>query len=302
MTTPVAVITGAASGIGLELAKRLTPTHRVAVLDRQPARAERVAAALGGSTLAVLCDITDQSLVTAAVGTVMEQFGRIDVAVSNAGIGVVGVARHLDPDVLALQLQVNVTGNWRFIHACLPHLIDSRGYLLGVTSGAAIIGPPSEGFYSASKAALEALLNVVRVEVAHLGVSVGIAYPMFIDTPMLREGDREHSDMAAMRARLPGPAGKTYPVSLAAALLEKGIRRKAKRIYVPSSLRVQFALRGLLGPAIDRIFGNIAPQVDALTAAKVAQLGPINAAFIARQAPGVTEPSPHQPGAKDLRE
>jgi NAD(P)-dependent dehydrogenase (short-subunit alcohol dehydrogenase family) len=292
MSLPVVAITGGASGIGLELARRLAPTHRVALLDINLERAQQAAAQLGPNAIAVPCDITSQASVSAAVATVVERFGRIDIAVSNAGIGTVGAARHLDPDVLAAQLGVNVTGNWRFMHACLPHLVRSRGYLLGIASAAAITSPPAEGFYSASKAGLEALLNVVRVEVAHLGVAVGIGYLMFIDTPMVREGDRQHSDLATLRAMLPGPAGKTYPVSLAADRLAKGVRRRAKRIFVPSSLRWQYYLRGLLGPVTDRSFAKIAPQVDRLTLAKVTEKGALAAAFNYGPAPDSSRTTP----------
>ena len=284
MTKPVAVITGAASGIGLELAKRLAGTHRIGVLHRDLGGAERAAEEIGAAALPVLCDITDQASVTTAISTVVDKFDGIDIAVSNAGIASVGTARHLEPDVLATQLDVNVTGNWRFIHACLPHLVASKGYLLGVASGAAVFGPPSESLYSASKSALEALLNVVRVEVKHLGVGVGIAYPMFVDTPMLRDGEGEHGDFTTMRKQLPGSAGKTYPVEYAAALLERGVRRRSARIFVPPSLRIQFTLKGVLGPMMDRLFAPMVPQVDALTAEKVDQLGPFTAAFDRRHA------------------
>lgn len=283
MAKPVVVITGAAGGIGLELAHRLIRTHRVALLDINAESVREAATALGGDAIGLPCDITNAESVATAVDTVAAQFGRIDVAVSNAGIGTVGAARHLDPEVLAAQLEVNLTGNWRFMHACLPHLITSRGYLLGIASAAAITSPPAEAFYSASKAGLEALLNALRVELAHLGVGVGIGYLMFIDTPMVREGDREHTDLKQMRARLPGPAGKTYPVSLAADRLAAGVRRRAKRIFVPASLRWQFALRGVLPALLDLAFRKIAPEVDALTKAKVAASDPFSAAINARQ-------------------
>ena len=279
MPTPVAVITGAASGIGLELARRLVDTHRIAMLDIDGAAAQRGAEQVGGDSIAIECYICSQASVNAAIDTVLARFGRIDVAVSNAGIGTVGAARHLDPDVLAAQLEVNLTGNWRFSHACLPALARTGGYLLGIASAAAITAPPAEGFYSASKAGLEALLNVARVEVAHLGIAVGIGYLMFIDTPMVRDGDREHSDLAQMRAMLPGPAGKTYPVSLAADRLAHGIRRRSRRIFVPSSLRWQYALRGLIPPLLDRSFAKMAPQVDRLTETNVRERGPFAAAF-----------------------
>ncbi|MFE3054121.1 SDR family NAD(P)-dependent oxidoreductase [Nocardia sp. NPDC059239] len=279
MSTPVAVITGAASGIGLELARRLARTHRVALLDIDGAAAERAAAEIGDAAAAVPCDIVRSDSVAAAVAAVIERFGRIDVAVSNAGIGTVGAARHLDPDVLAVQLDVNLTGNWRFLHACLPHLAVSRGYVLGVASAAAIMSPPGEAFYGASKAGLEALLNTLRTEVAHLGIDVGIAYLMFIDTPMVRDGDREHADLARMRRKLPGAAARTYPVAMAADLLARGVNGRARRVFVPRSLRIQHVLRGVLWSLIDRPFRRIAVEVDALTEAKVRERGAFAAGF-----------------------
>jgi NAD(P)-dependent dehydrogenase (short-subunit alcohol dehydrogenase family) len=279
MSMPVAVITGGAKGIGLEVARRLATTHRVALLDIDHETARTAATELGSDALALHCDIADSDSVTAAVQAVVDELGGIDVAVSNAGIGSGGVARHLDPDALAAQLEVNLTGNWRFIHACLPHLIYSKGYVLGVASAAAITAPPGESFYSASKAGLEALLNVVRVEVAHLGVGVGVAYPMFIDTPMVREMDHEQADIAHMRQKLPGPAGRTYPVSLAGDRIADGIRERATRVFVPSSLRWQFLLRGLLPPVLDMSFRRIAREVDRLTEAKVGERGSFSAAF-----------------------
>ncbi|MFJ1257837.1 SDR family NAD(P)-dependent oxidoreductase [Cupriavidus sp. CuC1] len=273
MNKPVAVITGAASGIGLAVAKRLAKTHRLALLDINGEAAEKAAADIDQAAIGLRCDITDSASVQSAVNNVVERFGAIDVAVSNAGIGTVGAARHLDPDVLAAVLDVNVTGNWRFMHACLPHLIKSRGYLLGVASAAAIFAPPGESMYAASKAGIEALLNAIRVEVAHLGVGVGVAYLMFIDTPMVREADREHAEFARMRSMLRGPAGKTYSVSLAADRLVRGIQSRKRRVFVPGSLRVQHILRGALSRLLEREFRRIAIEVDQLTEKKVNERG-----------------------------
>jgi NAD(P)-dependent dehydrogenase (short-subunit alcohol dehydrogenase family) len=281
MPPPVAVITGAANGVGLETARRLARTHRVALLDINEEALNKAAADVDGEAAAFACDITDATSVAAAVSTVIARFGAIDVAVSNAGIGTVGAARHLDPNVLAKVLDVNVTGNWRFIHACLPHLVHSRGYVLGVASAAAIFCPPGESMYAASKAALEALLDVVRVEVAHLGVGVGVAYLMFIDTSMVRDGDREHADFARMRAMLRGPAAKTYPVSMAADAMVRGVERRSRQVFVPRSLKYQYFLRGVLKRLIDREFRPIAPHIDRLTEEKVATRGSFGAAFSA---------------------
>ena len=151
MARPVAVVTGAARGIGLETARRLSATHRVALLDLDAEGVERAAAGLGDAVWA-RCDITDPDSVAAAIDEVVAECGGIDVCISNAGIAAAGALRHLDPDVLAAQLNVNLTGNWRLIHACLPHVIARRGYVLGVASLAAIVAPLGIGAYGASKA------------------------------------------------------------------------------------------------------------------------------------------------------
>src|SRR3954447_3203475 len=142
---PVAVVTGAARGIGLETARRLHATHRVALLDIDGQGAERAAVRLRGDAVAAACDITDGAAVVGAVADVVERCGGVDVAIANAGIATAGALRHLDPDVLALQLDVNLVGSWRFIHACLPHVIARRGYVLGVSSASAIVAPPGLG-------------------------------------------------------------------------------------------------------------------------------------------------------------
>jgi 3-oxoacyl-[acyl-carrier protein] reductase len=78
MPQPVAVITGAAKGIGFETARRLVPTHRVAALDRDRADVERAAAELGGEVLALPCDIVDGASVASAIGAVIERWGSIE--------------------------------------------------------------------------------------------------------------------------------------------------------------------------------------------------------------------------------
>jgi NAD(P)-dependent dehydrogenase (short-subunit alcohol dehydrogenase family) len=245
MARPVALVTGAARGIGLESARRLSATHRVALLDLDAAAVEQAAARLGDAVWAG-CDITQPESIAAAIEHVVDACGGIDVCISNAGIAAAGALRHLDPDVLAAQLNVNLTGNWRVIHACLPHVIARRGYVLGVASLAAIVAPLGIGAYGASKAGLEQLLNVLRLEVRHLGVDVGVAYFSWIDTEMVRGAEHSHPGFAAMRKGLRGPAAKTLPVGDAADAIVRGVRRRSRRVVALGFVGALYRLRGLV--------------------------------------------------------
>lgn len=273
MGRPVAVITGGARGIGLETARRLSATHRVALLDLDGDGAHRAAAGLGGDAIAAQCDITDEGAVTAAVEQVVAEAGGIDVCISNAGIATAGALRMLDPEVVAAQLNVNVVGNWRFIHACLPHVIARRGYVLGVASAAALAPAVGLGAYCTSKAGFEMLLNCLRVEVAHLGVDVGVAYFAFIDTDMVRGTDLHHPGFNRMRESTPGPFGKVIPVSRAGTVIARGVKKRSRVVVAPRFVGPLRRLRGLLPATIERESMRMAPEVDAFTAEMVAERG-----------------------------
>jgi NAD(P)-dependent dehydrogenase (short-subunit alcohol dehydrogenase family) len=281
MPRPAAVVTGAARGIGLETARRLASTHRVALLDLDAEGIERAAEGLGDAVWAP-CDITDADAVAAAIEQVVSECGGIDVCISNAGIATAGALRQLDPDVVDAQINVNLIGNWRVIHASLPHVIARRGYVLGVASLAAIVPPLGLGAYGASKSGLEQLLNVLRIEVAHLGVDVGVAYFSWIDTDMVRGAEVQHPGFAAMRKGLRGPAGKTLPVADAAEAIVRGVERRSRRVVAPGFVGALYRLRGLIPELVDRQATKIAPEVDRFTAEMVAERG----AFAAGLRPG----------------
>lgn len=280
MSRPVAVITGAAHGIGLECARRLAQTHRVALLDLDAEALPGAAASCGADAIHHVCDITDGTQVAEVVATVVDEAGGIDVLISNAGVAIQGSMRHLDPDALAAQLNVNVVGNWRVIHACLPHLEARRGYVLGVASAAAIAPPVGLGCYGTSKAGLEMLLDVLRIEVAHLGVDVGCAYFLWIATDMVTGADREMAAFAAMRRAMPGPLGATHPVGDAAQAIVDAVHARSRTAYAPAWLRLvsptRMALRTRLG---ERDARAVAPELDRLTAERVAERGAFGGAL-----------------------
>jgi NAD(P)-dependent dehydrogenase (short-subunit alcohol dehydrogenase family) len=248
----------------------------VALLDLDGEGVERAAGGLGDAVWA-RCDIADPDSVATAIDDVVAECGGIDVCISNAGIAAAGALRHLDPDVLAAVVNVNLMGNWRVIHACLPHVVARRGYVLGVASLAALVAPPGLGAYGASKAGLEHLLDALRVEVHHLGVDVGVAYFSWIDTDMVRGAESQHPGFAAMRKGLRGPARKTLPVGDAADAIVRGVQRRSRRVVAPRFVAALFRLRGLLPELIDREAVKSGPDVDRFTAEMVAERGAFGA-------------------------
>ncbi len=207
------------------------------------------------------------------------------MVVSNAGVAAGGALRHLDPDVVEAVVNVNLVGNWRTIHTCLPHIVERRGYVLGVTSAAAIAPSIGLGPYGASKAGLEMLLDILRVEVAHLGVAVGVAYFLWIDTDMVRGSDEEMAAFARMRENLPKPLRTTLPASAAADAIVTGVHERRRTVYAPSWLAqlspARMALRTRAG---SRDALKLAPELDRLTAERIAEQGAFDGAMRATEA------------------
>ncbi|MEA2458623.1 MAG: hypothetical protein QOC95_1595 [Thermoleophilaceae bacterium] len=258
------VVTGAARGIGADAAKRIAARGaRLSLVGLEPDELSVVARDCGPDTLWFEADVTDPAALERAISTTAERSGGIDVVVANAGVGAGGPTRYMDEETFRQVIEVNLFGVWRTIRLCLPHVIDSRGYILPIASLAAIV-PQFPGFvpYSTSKAGVEAMAKGVRVEVAHLGVDVGIAYFGWIDTDLVRGGD-EHPAFTFMRSRLRGPLGKTLPVSTAGEAIVKGIESRAKTIAQPPFVRTMQALRGMVSGAIDREVQRHVPEVMA---------------------------------------
>src|SRR3954468_1457582 len=258
------LITGAARGIGADAARRAAQRGaRVALIGLEPDELAAVAADCGPDSLWFEADVTDRAALESPIGTTAEQAGGIDVVIANAGIAAGGPMRYMPEESFRAVIEVNVIGVWRTLRLALPHVIERRGYMLPVASMAAIVAQfPGFAPYSTSKAGVEAMTKGIRVEVAHLGVDVGVAYFGWIDTDMVRGGE-EHPAFTFMRQRLRGPLGKTLPVSKAGEAIANGIERRAKTIAEPPFVRVVDKLRGLLTNAVDREIGRHVPEVMA---------------------------------------
>jgi NAD(P)-dependent dehydrogenase (short-subunit alcohol dehydrogenase family) len=215
---------------------------RVALLDRDPVLVEKVAADLPDAR-AWTVDVTDAAGLRTVAEEVVAHFGRVDVLVSNAGIGKGGPFLLEDAEEFERVLDINLTGSTRTVRAFLPALVDSRGYYLQIASLAAFAPAPFMSAYCASKAGVEAFAHCLRGELRHHKVKVGVAYLAFTDTDMVREADADPA-LAQLRSSLPAPFGSTYPVAPAIERLVAGIEGRKSHVYAQRWLRAVPFLRG----------------------------------------------------------
>ena len=182
----VALITGGASGIGAELARQLSARGmRIGLIDRDAARLDGI---VPGAETAV-ADVRDTAGLTAAIDDLAARLGGIDVVVANAGIATGGPLRMVGPDTVEDTIEINLLGVWRTVRAAIPYVLERRGHILMIASAAAVLPAAGLGAYSASKAGVEALGRSLRVELKPHGVSVGVGYYLFLNTPMVTVGE-----------------------------------------------------------------------------------------------------------------
>jgi len=270
----VALITGAGQGIGAGTAEALAKRGwSVALVDLDLAAAGAVAERIGERAAAYAANVTDSDALEAAVAGAVQRFGGLDCCFANAGIASGGALRHADPEVFAVNVDVNLTGSFRTLRACLPHLVESRGYALLNSSASALMAPPGIGAYGASKAGIESLGDSLRREVAHLGVDVGVLYLLWVDTDMVTGSERKLESFAELRGALRGPMAKTMPLAKAVETVVGAIEGRRRRAMAPRWLRALYRARGLIGKPLERDLLELAPMVDARSQTDAAELG-----------------------------
>jgi NAD(P)-dependent dehydrogenase (short-subunit alcohol dehydrogenase family) len=235
----------------------------VALVDRDPL-VEQTAARIGA--LGLVADVTDPAALDAAVAATVERFGGIDVTVAGAGIvGTAAPVQSIDPADFECVLEVNLLGVWRTLRANLPHVVERRGYLLPIASIAAALPSPLLNAYGVSKAGVEALARALRMELAHTGTRVGVAYFGIIDTDLVREATSQPA-IARTRAMLPRLVDRPLPVGAAGRAIVRGIERRSSKVYAPWWVPALLATRGLRGP-LERFVGRNPVLREAIAAA-----------------------------------
>jgi len=256
MNGKTVLVTGAARGIGFEIARQAQLRGAsVAVVDLDAGEAREAAERIGERAIGIAADVTDQGAMNAAVAETVERFGGLDIAVANAGIApsTVTTARLAPAEEWERVLEVDLLGVWRTARAALPQIVERRGHIVLVSSGYAFVNGMINSAYASAKAGVESLGRSLRTELIPLGASAGVAYFGFVDTKMVQDA-LERPGAGKLQEYLPERVLRRITPDEAAAAVVRGIEERAPRTFAPRWLRYVSALRGVIGPLTDRRF------------------------------------------------
>ena len=259
-----ALITGASRGLGVYIARVLAAEKMNLVLAaRSREMLEMVAAELrddGVRTLAVPCDVTEQSALEGLVTAAHDEFGDIDVLVNNAGTLVLFPFHRLGIADMERAIRLNLTSAMILTRLVLPGMLErGRGHVVNMSSIAGKWGPPCDPVYGATKAGLIRFTESLRTEYYGTGVSASVICPGYVE-----EAGMYHDGREATGTEAPACVGRTWPRNVARAVV-RAIRRDHPEIIVNTPparlLTVLSAISPTFGLWLLRRFGGWAPFI-----------------------------------------
>jgi NAD(P)-dependent dehydrogenase (short-subunit alcohol dehydrogenase family) len=254
VSSKIVLVTGGARGIGFGTAQALARRGAVVVIvDLDQAAAERAAAQLPGSGLGMAADVTDRGAMQRVVSEVVQQRGRLDVVVANAGVASRGATvRAMHGEAFDRVLNVNLFGVYNTVVTALPQIAAHGGHVVVVASIYAFINGVGAGPYAVAKAGVEQLGRALRVELVPHGASASVAYFGFIDTEMVHRTIDADPLAVKMFDLMPKVMRKRLTPAQAGEAIARGIERRAPRIIAPKRWAVHSVLRGVLNPLLDQ--------------------------------------------------
>ena len=192
----VSVVTGGASGIGQAISRRLADSgDKVAIFDRQPEALKEHVTALQDNNLHAIgftVDVTDRPAVDAAIASVRDEFGPIEVLVTSAGVSAFEPFTEITLDQWNRTLAINLTGTFNSVQAAIPDMISAGwGRIVTISSAAGQTGAPNQADYVASKGGVIALTKALAFEFASHGITANTIPPGLIDTPMAHAAEEQ---------------------------------------------------------------------------------------------------------------
>jgi meso-butanediol dehydrogenase/(S,S)-butanediol dehydrogenase/diacetyl reductase len=204
----VALVSGAASGIGKAVAERLSAEG-----------AEVVGADVAEVDGGVRCDVRDPEACASAVATVIERHGKLDVLANVAGVGGSFITKDMPVDDWRRIIDINLTGTFQLTQAALPALLESRGAVVNLASVSGIRATPYNAAYCASKGGVVMFTKSLGLELAKTGVRVNAVCPAGVETPLIANFQLPAGGDESLQARLANPLGRLLqPAEVAAAV------------------------------------------------------------------------------------
>lgn len=214
----VALVTGAAGGIGAATAARLAREGARVVLADRSAGVESVARELGG--VAVLLDINEKGAGAGLAAAALEAFGRLDILVNNAGIGGSRTLEESDDALIDRFIDINLKAVLRVTRDCLPHLARPGGRIINISSIFGLVGYPGTAAYAVAKAGVAQLTRQLACDLGPEGILVNAIAPGVIETPMTVNHLRNPQYVANMLVPTPlRRAGRPEEIASVAAFL-----------------------------------------------------------------------------------
>jgi len=240
--TKTAIVTGGAGGVARALVPMLiADAYRVALIDVNTIGLAKMVAAHGDNVIALRCDLTDLSALTAALETARAAFGTLDLLINNAGVTTTGPFVDVDPASITRDIGINLIAPLHIIHTVAPW-IRSPGAIVNTISLASIAPLAGSSVYSATKFALRGFNIALHMEMKPRGITVSGVLPGAIDTPMLLKETREGATALNF-------LGNPLPPEKVAKVILRAAKEGRVEYYIPYSERILSSL-ALFFPAL----------------------------------------------------